>query len=137
VRFDPGAFLILLSAFSTILYFVFQKPYLEKYNAIEFTSYSIWEGTFFILVFLPDLPHAMYKSSLHATLAVAYLGVFPTALAYFIWTYVLSRIPASNAVSFLYPPLPYGWNPGNFRGFDRKRARQITLPNQNVLFGMK
>jgi len=36
------------------------------------------------------------------TLAVIYLGVFPAALAYVTWTYVLSRIPASNAVSFLY-----------------------------------
>jgi drug/metabolite transporter (DMT)-like permease len=39
---------------------------------------------------------------LNATLAVIYLGIFPAALAYVAWTYVLSRIPASNAVSFLY-----------------------------------
>ena len=36
------------------------------------------------------------------TLAVIYLGVFPAALGYVKWTYALSRIPASNAVSFLY-----------------------------------
>jgi hypothetical protein len=34
-------------------------------------------------VFLPDLPQAMFKALLHATLAVAYLGVFPAAIAYF------------------------------------------------------
>jgi drug/metabolite transporter (DMT)-like permease len=102
VRFDPGAFLILLSAFSTSLYFVIQKPYLRKYNALELSAYSIWAGTVFMLVFLPGLAHAVNKSSLHGTLTAVYLGVFPAALGYVTWTYVLSRIPASNAVSFLY-----------------------------------
>ena len=102
VKFDPGAFLILLSAFSTSLYFVIQKPYLRKYKALELTAYSIWAGTLFMLVFLPGLAHAVSKSSLHGTLTVVYLGIFPAALAYVAWTYVLSRIPASNAVSFLY-----------------------------------
>lgn len=107
VRFDPGAFLILLSAFSTSLYFVFQKPLLKKYSALEFTSYAIWAGTFFMLAFSPGLPQAVLKASIQGTLAVVYLGIFPAAIANFTWTYVFSRIPASNAVSFLYlsPPL--------------------------------
>jgi drug/metabolite transporter (DMT)-like permease len=102
VRFDPGAFLILLSAFSTSLYFVIQKPYLRKYNALELTAYSIWAGTFFMLAFFPRLTQAVGRAPINATLAVIYLGVFPAALGYVTWTYVLSRFPASNAVSFLY-----------------------------------
>jgi len=107
VRFDPGAFLILLSAFSTSLYFVFQKPLLKKYSALEFTAYAIWAGTFFMLAFSPGLPQAVLKAPMQGTLAVVYLGIFPAAIANFTWTYVFSRIPASNAVSFLYlsPPL--------------------------------
>ncbi len=107
VRFDPGAFLILLSAFSTSLYFVFQKPLLKKYSALEFTAYAIWAGTFFMLAFSPGLPQAVLKAPIQGTLAVVYLGIFPAAIANFTWTYVFSRIPASNAVSFLYlsPPL--------------------------------
>jgi drug/metabolite transporter (DMT)-like permease len=102
VRFDPGAFLILLAALSTAIYFVLQKPYLRKYSPLELTTYSLWVGTVFMLVFLPGLAHAVNKSSPHGTLTVVYLGIFPAALAYVAWTYVLSRIPASNAVSFLY-----------------------------------
>lgn len=102
VKFDPGAFLILLAALSTAIYFVLQKPYLRKYSPLELTTYSIWVGTVFMLVFLPGLAHAVNQASLHATLTVVYLGIFPAALAYVTWTYVLSRIPASNAVSFLY-----------------------------------
>ena len=107
VRFDPGAFLILLSAFSTSLFFVIQKPYLRKYNALELTAYSIWAGTLFMLVFLPGFSDIVGKVPINVTLVVIYLGVFPAALGYVTWTYVLSRIPASNAVSFLYlnPPL--------------------------------
>jgi len=102
VRFDPGAFLVLLAAFSAALYFVIQKPYLRKYKALELTAYSIWAGTLFTLIFLPGLTQAVGHAPLNATLAVIYLGIFPAALAYVAWTYVLSRIPASNAVSFLY-----------------------------------
>jgi drug/metabolite transporter (DMT)-like permease len=102
MKFDPGAFLILLSAFCAGVYFVLQKPYLRKYSALELTAYSIWAGTFFMLFFLPGLTQAVGKAPINATLAVIYLGVFPAALAYVTWTYVLSRFPASNAVSFLY-----------------------------------
>jgi drug/metabolite transporter (DMT)-like permease len=102
MSFDPGAFLVLLAAFSSALYFVIQKPYLRKYKALELTAYSIWAGTFFTLIFLPGLTQAVSHAPLNATLAVIYLGIFPAALAYVTWTYVLSRIPASSAVSFLY-----------------------------------
>lgn len=102
VRFDLGAFLILIAAFSTSLYFVFQKPYLRKYSAFQFTAYTIWAGTSFLLVFLPGLAQTMHTAPLDATLAVVYLGVFPAALAYVTWTYALSRAPASIVVSFLY-----------------------------------
>lgn len=102
VRFDRGAFLILLAAFSTGLYFVFQKPYLRKYSALQFTAYTIWAGSFFMLIFLPGLAQAMRAAPLDATLAVVYLGVFPAALGYVTWTYALSRAPASIVASFLY-----------------------------------
>ena len=107
MKFDIGAFLILLSAFSAGVYFVLQKPYLRKYSPLELTTYSIWAGTFFMLVFLPGLRQSVGKAPLNSTFVIIYLGVFPAALAYVTWTYVLSRCPASKAVSFLYlnPPL--------------------------------
>jgi drug/metabolite transporter (DMT)-like permease len=38
-----------------------------------------------------------------------YLGVFPGALGYMTWTYVLSKLPASRAASLLYlvPPIAF------------------------------
>ncbi len=102
LKFDPRAFLILLSALSTALFFVFQKPYLKKYKPLEFTAYSIWGGTFFMLLFLPGLAQAVSHAPLRATLSVLYLGIFPSVFAYVAWTYVLSKNPASIAASFLY-----------------------------------
>ncbi|HHW43559.1 EamA family transporter [Desulfofundulus thermobenzoicus] len=102
MHFSPAAFLILLAALGTSLYFVFQKPYLKKYSALEFTSYTIWSGTLLMLVFLPGLAGEIQAAPLSATLSIVYLGVFPAALAYVTWAYALARVPASVAASFLY-----------------------------------
>ena len=102
VTFAPGALLILFSAFSTAVYFVLQKPYLKTYTPLQFTAYSMWAGTLSMLVFLPGFFRAISQASAEATLAIIYLGICPGVIAYFGWTYVLSRIPASVAASFLY-----------------------------------
>jgi drug/metabolite transporter (DMT)-like permease len=106
---DPRAFLILLAALSTSIYFVFQKPYLEKYGALAFTTYAIWAGTLLTLVFLPGLISQVGSAPPATTLAMVYLGVFPTAIAYVTYAYAFSRMSAARAVSFLYliPVLAY------------------------------
>jgi drug/metabolite transporter (DMT)-like permease len=98
----PQAFLILLAALSSSIYFVFQKPYLQKYGALAFTTYAVWAGTVFTLVFLPGLISQLAAAPVDTSLAMAYLGIFPTAVAYVTYSYTLSRMPASLAVSFLY-----------------------------------
>ncbi len=98
----PQALLILLAALSSSIYFVIQKPYLQKYGALAFTTYAVWAGTFLSLVFLPGLISQMGAARPRTTLAMVYLGVFPTAIAYVTYAYAFSRMPASRAVSFLY-----------------------------------
>ena len=102
VRFEPAAFLILLAAVSTSFYFVLQKPYLKKYSPLKFVTYAIWSGTFFQLFFSRGLFQNIKNAPIEATLAIIYMGIFPAALAYITWSYVLSRIPASLAGSYLY-----------------------------------
>ena len=98
----PQALLILLAALSSSIYFVIQKPYLERYGALAFTTYAVWAGTILSLVFLPGLVSQVGAAPPGTTLAMAYLGVFPTAIAYVTYAYAFSRMPASRAVSFLY-----------------------------------
>jgi drug/metabolite transporter (DMT)-like permease len=102
LRLDPSAALILLAALSTSIYFVLQKPYLEKYGALAFTTYAIWAGTLLTLVYLPGLLSEVQTAPLGTTLAMVYLGVFPTAIAYVTYAYSFSRMPAARAASFLY-----------------------------------
>jgi drug/metabolite transporter (DMT)-like permease len=99
---DPGALPILLAAVSESLFFVFQKPYLEKYGSLRFTTYAIWAGTLVMLVFAPGLVGAVGEAPPAATLSVVFLGVFPTVVAYLALGYAFARMPASNATSFLY-----------------------------------
>ncbi len=99
---DPRAFVILVAALSSSVYFIFQKPYLEKYGALAFTTYAIWAGAILTIIFLPGLVSRVQTAPLDTTLALVYLGVFPTAIAYVTYAYVFSRMVASRAVSFLY-----------------------------------
>ena len=98
----PQALLILLAALSSSIYFVIQKPYLQKYGALAFTTYAVWAGTLLSLLFLPGLISQVGAAPPATTLAMVYLGVFPTAIAYATYAFVFSRMPASRAVSFLY-----------------------------------
>lgn len=102
VRLAPGTFVILISAVAVSVYIVVQKPYLRRYGPLAFTTYAVWAGTLFTLVFLPGLPEAVLEAPFETTLAVVYLGLFPTALAYVTYAYALSRLPASRGASFLY-----------------------------------
>jgi drug/metabolite transporter (DMT)-like permease len=99
---DRGAVFILLSALCVSVYFVLQKPYLRKYGALAFTTYAIWAGTIFALVFLPGLVTQAGAASAGTTLTMVYLGVFPTAVGYVTYAYAFSRMPAARAASFLY-----------------------------------
>jgi drug/metabolite transporter (DMT)-like permease len=100
--FDLGAILILLAALAVSVYLVIQRPYLAKYGPLAFTTYAIWAGTLFTLVFLPGLVSDVQTANTEATLAAIFLGIFPTALAYVTYAYAFSRMSAPVAVSFLY-----------------------------------
>ena len=102
LRFTPGALLILLAAVVTAAFFILSKKSLRRYTALEFTSYAIWAGTLPLFIFLPDLIRQFHTAAPPATVAVIYLGIFPAAIAYVLWNYALSRMPASLLSSFLY-----------------------------------
>lgn len=108
VRFSPGALLVLMGAAATSTYFVYQKPFTAKYGPLRMTAYVIWSGTLWMVPgFIGALPGQIAAAPLGATLAIVYIGLFPAALAYLTWGYVLSRLPPARASSFMFliPPL--------------------------------
>jgi drug/metabolite transporter (DMT)-like permease len=102
IRFSPQALVVLAAALTSGVYMVLQKRFLDRYSALEFTAYSIWFGTLFMLPFGGGLWHALRSAPVSYTLAVVYLGVFPGAIAYVAWAYVLTHGPAGRVTSFLY-----------------------------------
>ena len=102
IRLSPQALFILAAALSSAIYMVVLKQYQDRYNALEFTAYTIWFGTLFMLPFGGGLGHAIRAATMPSTLAVIYLGIFPGALAYVAWAYVLSHGPAGRTASYLF-----------------------------------
>ena len=97
-----GAALVVLAAISASAYNVIQKRMLGRYSPVQITTYAVWAGTLLLLPFAGGLVGEVRRAALADTLAVVYLGVFPAALGYVTWAFVLSRFPAGRAASFLY-----------------------------------
>lgn len=112
-RFDPGAFLVLGAAVSGACYFTLQKFYLSRYSPFALTAYAVWTGTVLMGLFLPGLLEEIPRASWQATASVAYIGVFPGALAYVTYAFVLSQMPVAVTTSFLYlvpvTAIPIAW----------------------------
>lgn len=102
MSFNANALLILIAAVSTSLYFIVSKPPLRRYSALEFTTYAIWAGTIPMLVFLPGLVEQFPDALPSSTAAVVFMGLFPGAISYVLWSYALSKMPASVLSTFLY-----------------------------------
>jgi len=102
LQFKTGTFLVLLAAILQSFYFVLQKPLLERYNPFEIVSYAIWSGTFFMLILSNGIIDTIRTASVPGTLSVIYMGIFPGALGYFTWSYVLSKMQVSKASYYLY-----------------------------------
>lgn len=102
VKLDPNAFVILIAAAATSVYFIVAKRPLRKYSAIEFTTWAIWAGTLPLLVFAPGLIAQIPTAEASATWAGLFMGVFPGAIAYVLWNRALSSMPVSLLSTFLY-----------------------------------
>jgi drug/metabolite transporter (DMT)-like permease len=100
--FSLQALVILAAAVANALYIILQKHYLGRYSALEFTAYSMWFGTALMLPFGNGLMHTVRTVPAPVTLAVVYLGIFPGALAYVAWAYVLSHGAAGRTATLLY-----------------------------------
>lgn len=99
---SPWAAIVMVAALCQAIFFVVQKPLLTRYRPLDLTCYAIWAGTLGALVFAPGLVQAVRQAPTSATIAVAYLGVFPASVAYFAWAIVLSRLPTQRASSLLF-----------------------------------
>ena len=99
---NPMALLVLIAAISKAIFSIWQKPLLQRYGALPVVAYTMWLGTALMLPFFPQLVADIQTASIDSTAAIIYMGIFPGAIAYFGWGYMLARLPASIVGSFIY-----------------------------------
>lgn len=97
-----GMALIFLSTMSGAIYTILLKKYLKIYHPIVVSAWCMWGGTLLLMIFLKDLMTQINGADVEATLAAVYLGIFPAAIAYMCWSYVLNFMQASKASTGLY-----------------------------------
>lgn len=104
---DSRGVLILLAALSWSIYFALQKHHSQRYSALTMVCYTVWSGTALLCIYLPGLMHEAARAPAHVNAAVIILGIFPSALAYLAWAYVLAHADVSRASMALYliPPV--------------------------------
>jgi drug/metabolite transporter (DMT)-like permease len=94
-----GVALGLLSALAYGSSVLMQKTVLRSIDAITATWVGCVAGNVSLLVFLPQTVRDASHAPTAAIAGVAYLGIFPTAVAFTLWAYVLTRTEAGRLTS--------------------------------------
>ena len=76
-----------------------QKVALKHTDALGATWVGCAVGAIALMPFLPQLVNEIAVAPVSATLATIYLGVFPSAIAFILWAYVLQRSTAGASAS--------------------------------------
>ncbi|MCL9685090.1 DMT family transporter [Legionella maioricensis] len=97
-----GILLILVSALMGAILTIIQKKFLKLYHPVTVIAWVMWGGTLLLLIFSPVLLQEIKTAEYQSTVAVIYMGIFPAAVAYVAWSYVLKKLPASKAAITLY-----------------------------------
>lgn len=103
---DPNAVLILGAALCSAIASVLQKPVLGRMPALTVTAWVLLIGSVPLLPAVPATVTAFLAAPPVVKWSVAYLVIFPTAIAYVTWAIALKRLSAARATNFLYgvPP---------------------------------
>jgi drug/metabolite transporter (DMT)-like permease len=89
---------------------VAEKPVLARVSALQVTWICCVIGALCCLPYAPRLVHDVRTAATGDLAWMAYLGVFPTSVAFTCWAYALARGTASRlaALAYLVPPITIG-----------------------------
>jgi drug/metabolite transporter (DMT)-like permease len=108
-----GVWLCLLAALTYAVAVVAQKPLLELGSPLAITWLACTIGAVCCLPFAPQLVREAGDADAGNLAWAAYLGLFPTAIAFTTWAYALSHTSAGRmgATTYLSAPLAtlFGW----------------------------
>lgn len=100
-----GVLLALLAAATYALGVVCQKVLMRRLPALQVTCYACWIGALVCLPWAGDLAEVASTADTGTLALIAYLGLFPTALAFNTWAYALRVTDAGKQAltTFLVP----------------------------------
>jgi len=108
-----GVLLVLLAAVTYSISVIAQKSVLARVPALEVTFFGCLIGTVCCLPFAGGLISVVRHGQADSLWWIGYLGVFPTAIAFFTWAYALTAMTASSlgVTTYLVPPITVllGW----------------------------
>jgi drug/metabolite transporter (DMT)-like permease len=107
VEIGVSVLLILGAAFCNAISTVVQKPLFARHKPLSVAAWNMAIGGFVLSPFLPSAIGQAQVAPTAALLAVVYLAVVPSLIAYGTWAITLSRLPAGRAANFQYcvPPV--------------------------------
>ena len=105
-----GVLLCVVATASSAAGVVAQKPVLARVSALQVTWTCCVIGAMCCLPYAPRLAHDLRVAAPGDLAWMAYLGVFPTSVAFTSWAYALARGTASRlaTLAYLVPPLTIG-----------------------------
>lgn len=99
-----GALWMFISATLFAIYNIITRKLSELgYTGMEITTYSAIAGAIQMVFFIPSGISDMMTASSGAILAALYLGIFPSAIAYFLWAMAISLADRTSiATNYLF-----------------------------------
>jgi len=100
-----GVLLALLAAVTYAIGVVSQKVLLRRLSGLEVVCYACWIGVAVCLPWSGDLAHLLRHAQTADLGWIAYLGLFPTAVAFSLWAFALRHTDAGKQAitTFLVP----------------------------------
>ena len=92
-----AAFIIILGAVFMAVANIIVKLKLSKNNMVQLTTWQMVFGALVLVAYSSLVPQGEIHWCLPAVLCVLYNGALASALAFFLWNYVLTHIEASSA----------------------------------------
>ena len=92
-----AAFIIIFGAIAMAVANIIVKLKLSKGNMVQLTTWQMVFGAIVLVAYSSIFPQGEIHWCLTAVLCVIYNGALASALAFFLWNYVLTHIEASSA----------------------------------------
>jgi len=108
LSFGSGAFLVFGSAVAQAIFFIIQRPLVQRHGALASTAYTMLAGTLMLIPWMPNGLTALAapETSLATVGSVVALAFLPAIMGYAAWSYAMGHYGAARSSAFLYlvPP---------------------------------